>query len=394
GDTIITQYISGDPTSVVIDLPQLAPKTYYLVRISNRADFDGEADYMSYFITEDTQMPLALEYTPEDEAWLVNLNEPVRIEFNKPLNTHTVDSGSFFVMGPSGKVPGFINFGSVGDSILLFNPSDPYIPGTRYTVVLTSHIQDNIGNRIDSLSWDFTTGYFKTVDYAGGTITAEGFEVVFPRGAFAAGREIGLGLIPSGRLAYPPEMTFTGLAVDMEGADPSRPGIITFYLPDSTLDLYGPIEWLKIYFYDSDLSSWTYLGGEGSRNELSVALDRLGRYGVFRVEAVDEEAGSYDFASSISLIPRVISPRRGGVNERLSVRFAVSEPTEVLAKIYNTDGRLIKTLIDGSVESVGQQLLEWDGKASDGDFAPDGLYIIVIEAQGKKIQKTFVILNK
>jgi hypothetical protein len=39
-------------------------------------------------------------------------------------------------------------------------------------------------------------------------------------------------------------------------------------------------------------------------------------------------------------------------------------------------------------------LLSWDGRTDDGDFATDGLHVVVIEAAGQKAQKTFVILNK
>ena len=82
------------------------------------------------------------------------------------------------------------------------------------------------------------------------------------------------------------------------------------------------------------------------------------------------------------------------MNDRLNVSFKISRPTEVVARIYDTGGRLIKTLVSGSIAEVGENLLTWDGRKDDGGFANDGLYIIVIEAEDKKAQQTFVILNK
>ena len=62
--------------------------------------------------------------------------------------------------------------------------------------------------------------------------------------------------------------------------------------------------------------------------------------------------------------------------------------------VYSTSGRLIKTIASGSVAQVGENLLSWDGRGDNGSFAADGLYILVIEADGQRVQQTFVILNK
>ena len=66
----------------------------------------------------------------------------------------------------------------------------------------------------------------------------------------------------------------------------------------------------------------------------------------------------------------------------------------VEARIYSTAGRAVKTLRSGQLSSVGENLLRWDGRDSGGDFVADGLYIVVIEADGAKAQQTFVVLNK
>jgi hypothetical protein len=372
----------------------LAPKSYYLIRVSDHPDVNGPADYMSYFITEDTQMPVLMESSPAHRSWLVALDQEVRLVFNKPLNTRTVDSSSFYVLGPEGKVGGFIQFGATSDSILSFAPDAPYRPATEYTVVASSHIQDNIGNYIDSTSWTFTTGVFDTVGFAGGIVSAGGFEVYFPQGALPSEVTVGLGVIPAGVLQPGPMLGFTDMAVDMEPATTlTRDAILSVAVPDSIATAHGGMSVFAFQAYDSSLAEWSFLGGSASGNRISLSINRLGRYGLF---ASAPQAAAVDFESSVALIPRVINPKRGAGtgNNQLNVSYKISQATQVTAKIYSRRGRLVKTLESSYLSTVGDQLLRWDGRGDDGSYADDGIYVLVIEAEGKQVQKTFVVLNK
>jgi hypothetical protein len=372
-------------------LTDLAPKTCYLIRISQNPGFDGEADYMTYFITEDNEMPVVLDHTPPSGAWLVGLMDKVKVVFNKPLNVFTVDPTSFYVSGPSGRLTGDFDFGVEELTTTSFTPLAPYSAGTQYTVVLTSHIQDNLGNSIDSLSWDFTTGLFDTVGYDGAVMSSGGFTLRFVRGCFSSDVEIGGGAIPPSKVPGTDGMVFTGLAYDLEpSVTLEREAVLTIEVPDSIVAEYGPADQLKVYSYDSAITSWKYVGGTASGHRVSVAIDHLGRYGLFQSDVLQV---STDFASSVTLTPRVISPRRGGDNAELVVSFELSVQTDVDARVYNTSGRLIKTLWSGMKSDVGENVIRWDGRESNGGFANDGLYVLVIEAEGKKVQKTFVVVN-
>ena len=119
----------------------------------------------------------------------------------------------------------------------------------------------------------------------------------------------------------------------------------------------------------------------------------MGRYGLFSSAPGATFVG---FATAVALIPRVINPKRGAAtgNDQLSVSYKISQPTQVTAKIYSTRGRLIKTLESSYLSTVGDNLLRWDGRGDDGSYANDGIYVLVIEAEGKQVQKTFVVLNK
>jgi hypothetical protein len=389
GDTIVNDTISHGWFPALVPVSGLLPKTYYLIRLSDSPTFDGESDYMSYFITEDTQMPVLTNHSPSADAWLVGLDDEIAVEFNKAINVYTIDSSSFFVLGPGGRVSGLFDFGLENTTTISFTPSSPLQSATDYTVVLTPHIQDNIGNPIDSMSWTFRTGVFETVDYDGGSIASDNVSVIFPRSTIESPTVIGLGEIPLEMVSYDASMEFTGLAADMTPTnDLSSEAVLTINVPDSIRSQYAN---LAIYRYDSFSGAWEHLGGSSTGGSISASIDKLSRYGVF---AAGEATVTGSFTESVSLIPRVISPRMGGVNDKLQVGFKLASVSSVTAKIYDTRGQLVAILMDGDVGSVGDNLLTWDGRKSDGGYANDGLYILTIESDGQSVRKTFVILNK
>ncbi|MCH7948681.1 MAG: Ig-like domain-containing protein [candidate division Zixibacteria bacterium] len=392
GDTLFAGEISGGFSPGEVPLFGLLPKTYYLVRISDVPTFDGDSDYMSYFITADTQFTRVLDFTPNDRQWLVGLTDEIKVRFNKPINVFTVDSASFLVAGPEGRVPGTIEFGIYTANTATFKPDGQYLPGTVYTVTLSSHIQDNLGNPIEEKTWSFTTGIFGTIGHNGGSVVSGSVDLLFPLGVFQSETEIGVGIIPSDRVSYDPMLTFAGVAIDIIPSTLlDREAILTVDVPDSILNSAIDPNQLKFYYYDTSSSAWDYSGGSYKNGKVSLSIDRLGQYGLFESDVSQLQT---DFASSVSLIPRVISPRTGNLNTELNVSFKVAQATEVSAMVYSTSGRLIKTIASGSVAQVGENLLSWDGRGDNGSFAADGLYILVIEADGQRVQQTFVILNK
>jgi hypothetical protein len=389
GDTVANGIVEGNWQPGSIALTGLLPKTYYIVRVSDSADFSGASDYMSYFITEDTQMPLMVDRSPAENAWLVGLRDELTVSFNKLLNTFTVDSSSLYLSGPTGKVDGLYDFGGDTASTITFNPLEDLQPSTEYTAVVTSHIQDNIGNAIADQSWAFTTGTFGRIGYDGGTVSSSEITVMFQLGAVRSGIDVGIGQVPEYLVDCGTRSDCLGLAFDLKPAtDLVRPAVLTIAVPDSLMSGQS----LIVSLYDTITGGWLDLGGSSlSESRVSVPINRLGRYGVFSQAA---SAAEVDFESSLSLIPRVISPRTGSFNASLNVAYRLAQPQPVEARIYDTRGELVATLANGTTGTVGDNLIEWDGKRADGDYANDGLYVLVIEAGGQTVKKTFVILNK
>ncbi len=74
--------------------------------------------------------------------------------------------------------------------------------------------------------------------------------------------------------------------------------------------------------------------------------------------------GSLQFSASPN-------PTRGGA--AISYQVAASAPVRIA--IYDTSGRLVRTLID-QVQAAGHHSLNWDGQTETGNGAPPGIYFI------------------
>jgi hypothetical protein len=85
--------------------------------------------------------------------------------------------------------------------------------------------------------------------------------------------------------------------------------------------------------------------------------------------------------------PVSINPLR---DEKVSIKYDVSEDAKVTIRIYNIFGELVKTLVNGEMKGGPATYQElWDGKDDRGDTVGNGVYIIHIKigsyTQSKKV---------
>lgn len=62
-----------------------------------------------------------------------------------------------------------------------------------------------------------------------------------------------------------------------------------------------------------------------------------------------------------------------------TIRFGLSRPERVTVRIYDVAGRLVRTLLDEPA-SVGERVLEWDGRNQAGYLAGSGVYFFKFQA--------------
>ncbi|MFC2075721.1 T9SS type A sorting domain-containing protein [candidate division KSB1 bacterium] len=110
-------------------------------------------------------------------------------------------------------------------------------------------------------------------------------------------------------------------------------------------------------------------------------LDRNTTYD-FRVAAVDSAQNEGPFAGPVSALPVVYSLSQNYPNPfniSTVIEFGLSETLPVILKIYDLNGRLVRTLIDRSFPP-GHYRLNWDGTDNSGKRLGSGVYFYQIKA--------------
>lgn len=69
-------------------------------------------------------------------------------------------------------------------------------------------------------------------------------------------------------------------------------------------------------------------------------------------------------------------------NPRTTIAFELAVPGETRLRIFDVSGRLIRTLIDGTLLARGDHEYEWDGRDNGGRSMPSGIYFSRLEVGG------------
>jgi flagellar hook assembly protein FlgD len=83
--------------------------------------------------------------------------------------------------------------------------------------------------------------------------------------------------------------------------------------------------------------------------------------------------------SSVSVTPAVITPNGDGIDDSLSVGFALAGPADTTVTILAADGSPVASVFSGSLEP-GTFSFTWNGLSADGTAAPPGTYQAVVGA--------------
>jgi len=82
------------------------------------------------------------------------------------------------------------------------------------------------------------------------------------------------------------------------------------------------------------------------------------------------------------------NPGRGGS----AIRFRVGERTDLRIQLFDAQGALVRTLIDGPV-APGAYRLDWDGRSASGHPVGTGVYFVRLRASGVDQVKELVLLR-
>ena len=76
----------------------------------------------------------------------------------------------------------------------------------------------------------------------------------------------------------------------------------------------------------------------------------------------------------------------------ITVELRLPQPTPVNVSVYDVSGRLMRTLVDGTL-GAGEQSVVWDGRAEDGSRAGAGIFFYSFRAAEVKETRKLVHLR-
>ena len=129
---------------------------------------------------------------------------------------------------------------------------------------------------------------------------------------------------------------------------------------------------------------------------MQVQIDTFGTYGAFITLDNTLLLDSIDLEKVVCQ-PRIFSP--GGSGEvfeftETNIIYSLSQEEDVTARIFNLSGRLKRVIKPQYTPQPGNQILNWDGKDSNGEIVPSGLYIVTLEKEDIVLRTTVGVLNR
>lgn len=80
-------------------------------------------------------------------------------------------------------------------------------------------------------------------------------------------------------------------------------------------------------------------------------------------------------------------------NPKTTIKYKLSEQSEVSIKVYTLTGRIVKTLIDKQTVPAGEWYVSWDGKDENGSLVDSGLYLYSLVTPSKTIIKKMLVIR-
>ena len=126
---------------------------------------------------------------------------------------------------------------------------------------------------------------------------------------------------------------------------------------------------------------------------MQVQIGSMGTFGVFT--SLDSLGSDSIDVDTLVCQPRIFSPA-GSIFEftQTNILYDLNEPGDVTARIFNLSGRLKRTIKPEITGQSGHQVMNWDGKDSNGKVVPSGLYIVTLEKSDTMLRTTVGVLNR
>jgi hypothetical protein len=164
----------------------------------------------------------------------------------------------------------------------------------------------------------------------------------------------------------------------------------------------------EVWVFDLDANAWFVLSPsgtppsarEGAAGVYDGANDRMvvfgGRDGTpdNEVWALEDLSGTVTHAGEDAPTAGVVLGQNSPnpFNPITAIRYQLSAPGRVTLRVYDSRGRLLRTLVDGS-RAAGPHSVEWDGRDRRGRRAASGVYFYRLDTGRSVLSKKMVLVE-
>jgi hypothetical protein len=139
-------------------------------------------------------------------------------------------------------------------------------------------------------------------------------------------------------------------------------------------------EMLRIYYYHTSTGEWmelTIAHVDTENRIVTVTVQEFCYLTFGQSDATDAEdpLGKNIHADNFLLSQNYPNP----FNPETQITYEIAKPCRVSLSVFDTNGRLIKSLIQGE-KIPGKYILMWDATSTTGNKVPSGLYLLVMKA--------------
>ena len=79
-------------------------------------------------------------------------------------------------------------------------------------------------------------------------------------------------------------------------------------------------------------------------------------------------------------------------NPNTAISYQLSAVSDVKLSIYNTNGQLVRTLIN-TTQPVGHYVVEWDSRDNSGTLVSSGVYVYRLNAGDRVFTRRMVLMR-
>lgn len=151
----------------------------------------------------------------------------------------------------------------------------------------------------------------------------------------------------------------------------------------------GATDWTEVRCdlsgHEGNVSFRFRFGSDGADTREGWYIDDVEVLGLANLAGAEEELTT---PVRLTLMPSRPNPSRG----MTQVRFALPHAGDATLAIYDTNGRLVRTLLDGTL-SAGLHQAAWDGADANGHRVASGLYYYRLSTVEGTVRRSMVMLR-